>query len=534
MGICIYRHGDFRSLASPMCPPLPILLEYWLPGLRGHSEPGTAGWEGDRPALTRQARLLTATTVGIPLVLLVYTWLARRRGPTVGALAGGMLALSPTFLAAASVATTDACFALFGVLALAALRHHVARRSRWSYLLVGVAVGLAVGAKQSGVILGVVAFAELVREGWSGRRPGGTAVDRVGRFAGWVGARLLGLVATAFLTESALYGFRLAKFGAPGTSITIPVILPMIAALFPDSAAIMDVVRQYGAPLALDTFVGQMNHAAEGHNAFLMGMHSNRGWWYFFPVALALKSTPAELALMTLALVLAGRPATWRDPTRRLWLGTGCLMLAAGMASSINIGQRYMLLIYPLVICLGADRLGAWSPRHRARALIAGGLLLAGQATSAVGIAPHYLAYFNSFCGGPNEGYRYLVDSSLDWGQDLPGLRLELEARHYAQVALCYFGTAHAATYGLRTVDWKTQDDAEAAATDYLAISATSLQGAYGSSAELYERFKGIRPIRVGYSIFVYDLKDPRARAEWDAIRTRQPGLVSPSGTGER
>src|SRR5947208_16663565 len=41
MGICIYRHGDFTSLASPMCPPLPILLEYWLPALRARSLPDT-------------------------------------------------------------------------------------------------------------------------------------------------------------------------------------------------------------------------------------------------------------------------------------------------------------------------------------------------------------------------------------------------------------------------------------------------------------------------------------------------------------
>ncbi|HEX8203297.1 MAG TPA: hypothetical protein VF590_22665, partial [Isosphaeraceae bacterium] len=76
MGICIYRYGDFRSLASPMCPPLPILLEYWLPALRTPALPDTPGWEEAVPGLIRQARLLTSVLVGVPLVGLVYAWLA--------------------------------------------------------------------------------------------------------------------------------------------------------------------------------------------------------------------------------------------------------------------------------------------------------------------------------------------------------------------------------------------------------------------------------------------------------------------------
>src|SRR5206468_2202146 len=55
LGVCIYRHADFPSLASPMCPPLPILLEYWLPALRAEFTPGTEGWEREVPGLIRQA-----------------------------------------------------------------------------------------------------------------------------------------------------------------------------------------------------------------------------------------------------------------------------------------------------------------------------------------------------------------------------------------------------------------------------------------------------------------------------------------------
>ena len=229
---------------------------------------------------------------------------------------------------------------------------------------------------------------------------------------------------------------------------------------------------------------------------------------------------------MAVALGLACRPSTWRDPTRRTWLGASLVMLAAGMASKINIGQRYMILVYPMIILLGVDWLGSSVGRRRRWAWVAGGLLVAGQAVSAVGIAPHYLAYFNSFCGGPREGYRYLVDSSLDWGQDLPALRRALEARHYHRVALNYFGTAQADVYGIRTVPWRVRDEAVATQTDYLAISATSLMGAYGTSSPLFEQFKDLPSARAGYSIFLYDLADPRVRAAWNEVRRSSPPLA--------
>jgi hypothetical protein len=53
---------------------------------------------------------------------------------------------------------------------------------------------------------------------------------------------------------------------------------------------------------------------------------------------------------------------------------------------------------------------------------VAAGALVGLAAVESMAIRPHYLAYFNFFAGGPANGWRHLVDSSLDWGQDLPGL----------------------------------------------------------------------------------------------------------------
>jgi len=518
MGMSVFRLGNFLNLDSPMTPPLPILLEYWLPAIMAGVLPDEPGWMEQVPALIRQARFLTSITVGIPLAWVVQAWLTRRRGWKVGALGGGLVATSPTVLASASVATTDACFALFAVVALAAFIRYRDRPSRASFLVAGAAMGLALASKQTAVVLFAVALAEWLTHA-PPRRPGWTRIDASLRLAWWAGSRLAGLVAIAFGVDWALYGFGLGPpFGAHGGHANLPIIVPMVANLFPDPEAIMAVARKLRPPLAIDTFLGMLEHASTGHYAFLMGMHSYRGWWYFFPVAIALKSTPAELVLFGLAAALATRRRTWSDPTRRLWLGTLLVLIGSGMCSSINIGQRYMLLAYPLAILLGMDAIGGLRPT---RAALVGGLLLAWQATSAIGIAPHYLSYFNRFCGGPSEGYRYLVDSSLDWGQDLPSLRRELEARRYAKVAMAYFGTASPRVYGLRWMNHTDVEGPAASGCDWLAISATALQGAYGGRATLLESFGRLPSIRVGYTIFLYDLKDPRVRAALDGVRGR-------------
>src|SRR5439155_13724202 len=105
---------------------------------------------------------------------------------------------------------------------------------------------------------------------------------------------------------------------------------------------------------------------------------------------------------------------------------------AAALVSHLNIGHRHLLPIYPPLFILAGGAL----PRLRvplAALAVAEGLLA----------WPHYLAYFNPIAGGARNGYRHLVDSSLDWGQDLPGLQ-----RHHPAY-LAYFGTGSPRYYGI-------------------------------------------------------------------------------------
>ena len=119
------------------------------------------------------------------------------------------------------------------------------------------------------------------------------------------------------------------------------------------------------------------------------------------------------------------------------------------LTTHLNIGHRHILPTYPVLFIL-AGGLGVCLTRRLAPAtvLIAG--LLLWQAVEAGRIYPHYLAYFNPLAGGPENGHRHLVDSSLDWGQDLPGLKVWLDRyAGQAPVYLSYAGSGEPAYYDI-------------------------------------------------------------------------------------
>jgi hypothetical protein len=121
---------------------------------------------------------------------------------------------------------------------------------------------------------------------------------------------------------------------------------------------------------------------------------------------------------------------------------------------------------------------------------------------------PHYLAFFNTLSGGPDRGADYLLDSNLDWGQDVKHLKRYVESSGNPPLCLEYFGTANLGYYGVKAMGVPRSDPSEIAQVDcMLAISVTLLKGLYvdpGSYVWLHEKM----PIaKVGWSIWVYDLR---------------------------
>jgi hypothetical protein len=270
--------------------------------------------------------------------------------------------------------------------------------------------------------------------------------------------------------------------------------------------------------------------SAAGRNSYLLGRNSTSGWWYYFPVVFLVKTPTAVLLLAAVCLVVGSiglfRYLThWREriPLRKTpfrWIAVVlplALYTVTLLTSRINLGVRHMLPIYPFLFVLLAAVVfhtrWAWFGRLRMPLFV---VVAALQLFETVHIYPHYLAFFNTVSGGPGNGPRYLADSNIDWGQDSKKLKKYLDSTGWkGEVCLSYFGTAPPSYYGVHTVYLPETEDVERRRNvDCLAaISVTQLCEVYAKPGE-YQWLREREPIaKVGYSIYVYDLR--KRPASW-------------------
>ncbi len=180
--------------------------------------------------------------------------------------------------------------------------------------------------------------------------------------------------------------------------------------------------------------------------AFLLGQSKYGHWWYYFPVVFLVK-TPLTLLVLFFAggaLCLFRRRA-WGVDALCILLPTG-IYLAAALFVTRNIGVRHILPLYPFVILLAVAPL-AELLRRGLKWPVFCFCLLAGMEMA--GVYPHYRGFFNSLVGGPRNGENILLDSNIDWGQDLKLLKRWMTAHGVSQINLAYWGVSDAEYYGI-------------------------------------------------------------------------------------
>ncbi len=410
----------------------------------------------------RHDRLLNRTRFMVILQALLLGYLVYRLAAAVYGLAAGLLALtffalSPTMLAHGALITPDMTLTVFCFATMALFRQALVHNTRTYHVLAGVSLGLALLSKFPALLLLPV--------------------------------------------EAIILGFM----AAGGRR------LPTRGLLISAACTIAVFLLGYGLNPAPYLQGLTIQGGAAGHWSFLMGELSSAGWWYYVYAAFLLK-TPIPLLLafgVALALVLlkAVRRAITLDDLI-LWLPI-VAFFAFFSVEVRSIGLRYVLPVYPFVFVLAA---GAVLHLRTYRFLLMVPLLW--YPVIAWTTWPNYLAYFNEFAGGPANGHRYLVDSNLDWGQDLKGLKQFMDSRGIDRVYLSYFGTDSPDRYGIK-YDWlpsyELRNPNPAATTidikrkRYVAVSVTNLKGVYLEPKDLFRWLDGYTPVaRIGHSIFVY------------------------------
>jgi hypothetical protein len=140
-----------------------------------------------------------------------------------------------------------------------------------------------------------------------------------------------------------------------------------------------------------------------------------------------------------------------------LWIPIALIFVSNILFNSFQLGVRHVLPAYPLLIVLISPRvrslLAGFRSGGRSAAIAAGAaLLLVWHAAGTLAVAPRYLQFFNALAGGPEGGHRWLIDSNVDWGQDLIRLREYQEREQIEVVNLAYFGRVNPKVYGIRFV----------------------------------------------------------------------------------
>lgn len=258
----------------------------------------------------------------------------------------------------------------------------------------------------------------------------------------------------------------------------------------------------------------QLEFAKTSNNAFLWGNYSQTGWWYYFFAAFLIKTPIPTLILLGLSFYMLFDKNNKKRIDELFLLLPVIFIFGFFSIKYQNIGLRYVLPVFPFLFVFCGKIINLSYKKKIARIALL--ILMVWYIGSSLYVHPHYLAYFNELVGGPDKGYKYLVDSNIDWGQDLKELKKYMDENNIEKINLSYFGTDSPERYGIK-YDWlpsvylrnnEPQKQIALPLKGLIAISVTNLQGVHFEDNNLFSWLKNYEPIKkIGYSIYVYDIK---------------------------
>jgi len=401
--------------------------------------------------------------VSMLLCLAVYGFSRKHFGRAGGLISLALCTLSPTVLAHGRLVTSDVTAGLCFLLSAGCFWSMLHRLSWWSLAASCAAMGAAVLSKMSGPMVMILAVV-MVLVWLLGKRGMRISIGQKREVTQRGKKTLLGCgillvhALAVFVLIWAAYGFRYRSEGGTGETRLARSWDLLQSTRGP---AIQQAGEAHLLPEAYLFGLDYVLNNAQRRRAFMNGHWSAEGWPGFFPYAFAAKTPLAILGMILLAAAVGVRWG-WKSSARLQDLRKGLydtvpfwlLILGFGalvVTSKLNIGHRHLLPVYPALFLL-CGVVGKWSAGRTWGAALPVVLLLA-LAGRTCWIFPDYLTHFNALAGGADRGYTHLVDSSYDWGQDLPALRRFLSRRVPGTPAyLCYFGSASPEWHGVEAL----------------------------------------------------------------------------------
>ncbi len=458
----------------------------------------------DMAARTRPMNTLLGVFLGLTL------WFATRRLFSDGAanVALALFAFTPSLIANFSVATTDGIGTLFIFLVAFQLIRWRSKPSWPQSILLGLALGGLLLAKFYAPPLVLLALVLMLL-----LKPQGVALHP----QNWNWKPALFALLLVLVTLWAGYFFHVSRFKVADGQVT---------ATFPNRGLKTWATKSH---LHINLIV-PAGEFFEGLREVAMSNKHGRPAWFFgkiyptggiklyYPAAIVLK-WPTILLALALAALLMGVRKVCRAPADLVVMCSFALVfLFFAIQSKYDIGERHILPLYPFALLISGSiwehvvalkaRIGTevptwWGPKRINYNIIALLLVLGLNAADTLRAAPDYLTYFNILVR-PQNAWRYLTDSNLDWGQGLIAVR-EYEFQHLGETLhMAYFGSVNPALYGVRATPLAPNEPV----TGKVVVGASALTGQVVPDPNSYRWLLNYKPVEMlDHSTFVYDIK---------------------------
>lgn len=367
-------------------------------------------------AAARMPLILLVSVIG---VLLCWKWVAELSGRQAALAAVALYCLSPAVFASVAMTTPDAGSAVALLGGWWATRRWLFSKSTKSAVVCGLAIGLSLLTKFTSIA--VVLTIPLLMWVYGPPDVGPMVRARKLPISLWQGC-LVGIVALYVLNS----GYAFEGTGEQLTNLAFQSHRLKAWSQSAESFAEHIGLQSWRIPVPKNFVMGidtQARDFESGYRSYLMGEWKHGGWWYYYLIGFLVKE-PIGFQLMLYVSILQGIWG-WRRWTRdgiREWslIVVPPLLIFALVSSQtgFNHHMRYVLPAYPFLFIIAArtvtlGRFWKWFSYA----------CMTWQAASVLWFAPHWMSYFNEAAGGPLNGHKWLVDSNIDWGQDILGLK---------------------------------------------------------------------------------------------------------------
>jgi hypothetical protein len=262
-----------------------------------------------------------------------------------------------------------------------------------------------------------------------------------------------------------------------------------------------------------------------GLDSFLLGKWSKHGWWYYYIICIVVKEPLAfnilfvwSVILICYDIVRQNKRILFYDIIKVL-IPIVLIFCFISSQSGFSRHFRYMIPILPFM-CIIIGYLFSLHYNIVSYKKFLPTVLLITYVIASLFIFPHSFSFFNIIAGGPYNGHYFLLDSNIDWQQDLLFLKKwqqqnhdkfnDIKVAYYGDTPPEYFGIISSGPpfYGRNNQLNITDDNLLGPSSGWFAISVHCLH----HPREDYSYFLKFRPVKyVGYSIYIYHITPQEA-----------------------